>query len=241
MPRHLDLPALRALVTVADVGGVTRAAGQLHLTQSAVSMQLKRLEDQIGQPLLDRSGRGIALTAHGEQLVAYGRRLLALNDEVWGRMTAQEFEGEIAFGVPHDVIYPHVPGILQRFAAEYPRVKVQLTSLFTAELKVLYARGEMDLILTTEARLDEGGETLEEIPIVWVGAQGGQAWRGRPLRFASTTRCIFKRSAIDGWRRRGSRGSSRWIRWRPCRWRRASRPISRWRCIWRVRCRRAAR
>jgi DNA-binding transcriptional LysR family regulator len=197
MPRHLDLTALRSLVAVAEAGGVTRAAGRVHLTQSAVSMQLKRLEEALGQPLLDRAGRGIALTAQGEQLVAYGRRILALNDEVWARMTAQEFEGAITFGAPYDVIYPHIPGVLQRFAAEYPRVKVQLASLFTAELKDLFARGEVDLILTTEEGCDRGGERLARQPIVWVGAEGGQAWRSRPLRFASTSRCLFKRPALD--------------------------------------------
>jgi DNA-binding transcriptional LysR family regulator len=156
MPRHLDLPALRSLVTVAEVGGVTRAAGRLHLTQSAVSMQLKRLEDALGQPLLDRTGRGVALTAQGEHLVAHARRLLALNDEIWGRMTAQEFEGEVNFGVPHDIIYPHVPVVLQTFAADYPRVRVVLHSSFTTDLKTRMARGEMDLILTTEAGTDAG-------------------------------------------------------------------------------------
>ena len=69
MPRNLDMTALRAFVTLAETGGVTRAAGQLHLTQSAVSMQVKRLEEMIGQPLLERAGRGVALTAHGEQLL----------------------------------------------------------------------------------------------------------------------------------------------------------------------------
>jgi len=82
MPRNLDLTALRAFVTVAETGGVTRAAGQLNLTQSAVSMQLKRLEESLDQHLLDRSGRGISLTTRGEQLLSYGRRMLALNDEV---------------------------------------------------------------------------------------------------------------------------------------------------------------
>lgn len=84
MPRNLDLTALRSFVTVADSGGVTRAALQLNLTQSAVSMQLKRLEESVGQPLLDRSGRGVALTPQGEQLAGFARRMLALNDEAWG-------------------------------------------------------------------------------------------------------------------------------------------------------------
>lgn len=197
MPRNFDLTALRSFVTVAEAGGVTRAAGQLNLTQSAVSMQLKRLEELLGRPLLDRSGRGIALTPEGEQLVGYGRRMLALNDEAWGRMTNQAFEGEINFGAPHDVIYPHVPRVVQRFAAEYPRVRVRLHSHYTVDLKEMLQRGEMDLILTTEAEAGAGGETLAREALVWSGAQGGQAWRARPVRFASVSRCLFKRPAIE--------------------------------------------
>jgi DNA-binding transcriptional LysR family regulator len=197
MARNLDLTALRSFTAVADSGGVTRAATQLNLTQSAVSMQLKRLEEQMGLSLLDRSARSIALTPQGEQLLAYARRLLALNDEAWGRLTHPAFEGELNFGVPHDIIYPHVPGVLQQFAAAYPRVKLQLHSLYTSGLKELLARGEMDLILTTEAGVDAGGETLRREALVWAGAPGGQAWRGRPLRYASCAQCVFKRPTIE--------------------------------------------
>ena len=197
MPRNLDLTALRSFAAVADAGGVTRAAALLNLTQSAVSMQLKRLEESLGLALLDRSARTIALTAQGEQLLAYARRLLALNDEAWGRLTHPAFEGALDFGVPHDIIYPHVPGVLRQFSAEYPRVKLQLHSLYTNGLRELFARGEMDLILTTEAGVATGGETLACEPLVWTGAQGGQAWRGRPLRFGSCGHCVFKRPALD--------------------------------------------
>ena len=99
--------------------------------------------------------------------------------------------------MPHDIIYPHVPRVLQRFAAEYPRVKLQLHSLYTSGLKEQLARGEMDLILTTEAGVDAGGETLSREPLVWAGAPGGQAWRQRPLRFASCGHCVFKRPALE--------------------------------------------
>jgi DNA-binding transcriptional LysR family regulator len=78
MARNLDMTALRSFVTVAETGGVTRAAQQLHLTQSAVSMQLKRLEESLAQPLLDRSGRGVARTNHGEPQHTYCRPMLAL-------------------------------------------------------------------------------------------------------------------------------------------------------------------
>src|SRR6187402_705425 len=160
MARQLDLTALRSFTAVADAGGVTRAAAQLNLTQSAVSMQLKRLEEGLGLALLDRTARTIALTTQGEQLLGYARRLLALNDEALGRLTHPAFEGALDFGVPHDIIYPHVPGVLQRFAAEYPRVKLQLHSLYTSGLREMLTRGEMDIILTTESTVDPGGETL---------------------------------------------------------------------------------
>jgi DNA-binding transcriptional LysR family regulator len=192
MPRTLDLTSLRSLVTVADTGGVTRAAGVLNLTQSAVSMQIKRLEDSLGLPLFDRTGRGVVLTASGEQLVSYARRMLALNDEAWARLTAHEFEGEIVLGVPHDIVYPVIPGVLQRFAATFPRMRVQLVSSFTRTLKVQFARGEAALILATEDGVEDGGQTLAVSRLLWVGAPGGSAWRQRPLRLAFEEVCIFR-------------------------------------------------
>lgn len=203
MPRNLDLTALRSFVTVADSGGVTRAALQLNLTQSAVSMQLKRLEESMGQPLIDRSARTIGLTAQGEQLLGYARKLLELNDEAWGRMTNQAFEGELTLGVPQDIMYPTIPRVLRQFSQEYPRVKVMLFSDLTVDLRHRFARNEIDVILTTEGDVGPGGEMLLRQPLVWVGAQGGQAWRSRPLRFGSTARCIFRRPAIEALDRAG--------------------------------------
>ena len=192
MARNLDLTAVRAFVTVAESGGVTKAASQLHLTQSAVSMQLKRLEEALGKELYSREGRSLVLTSSGEQLLGYGRRMLALNDEVWGLMTSQEFEGELRFGVPHDIVYPHIPNALQQMSADFPRVKVNLLSSYTSKLKEQFARGELDLILTTEADVDPGGEVLTSANLMWVGAPGGNAWRQRPLRLAFEYGCLFR-------------------------------------------------
>ncbi len=192
MARNLDLTAVRAFVTVAESGGVTKAASQLHLTQSAVSMQLKRLEEALDTQLYSREGRSLILTSSGEQLLGYGRRMLALNDEVWGMMTSQEFEGELRFGVPHDIVYPHIPTVLQRMSADYPRVKVNLLSSYTSKLRAQFERGELDLILTTEAEVGPGGETLTCADLIWVGAPGGNAWRQRPLRLAFEYGCLFR-------------------------------------------------
>lgn len=193
MARNLDLTALRSFVTVADAGGVTRAAGLLSLTQSAVSMQLKRLEESLGASLLDRSGRGIALTAQGDQLLGYARRMLALNDEAWGRLTADEFEGDLVLGVPHDIVYPGVARVMQAFAPAFPRIRLNLISSFTLRLKEQFARGEIDIMLTTEETVEDGAELLTTRPLIWVGAPGGQAWKQRPLRIAFESDCLFRR------------------------------------------------
>ncbi len=195
--RNLDITTLRSFVAVADSGGVTRAAGFLHLTQSAVSMQLKRLEDMLGLPLLDRSGRTIALTASGEQVLAYARRMVALNDEVITKLTDQAFEGVITLGVPHDVVYPAVPQVLKQFHAAFPRVKVQLEASYTRRLKEQFAKGERDVIVTTEAGVDQGGEVLAVKPLVWVGAPGGTAWRQRPLQLAFCRYCVFRAQIVE--------------------------------------------
>lgn len=203
MIRNLDLTALRSFVTVAEVGGVTRAAGVLNLTQSAVSMQLKRLEELMGIDLLDRSSRTIGLTSAGQQLLGYGQKMLALNDEVYARLTTEDFEGEIRFGVPHDIIYPRIPPVLRDFAKAFPRVKVRLISAPTRRLRVMFERGEVDLILTTEETPGEQGESLIELPLVWMGAVGGTSWRERPLPLAFCSNCIFRDGSIRAVERAG--------------------------------------
>jgi DNA-binding transcriptional LysR family regulator len=200
MPRQLDLSLLRSFVAVADAGGVTRASGLLHLTQSAVSMQIKRLEEALDLRLLERSGRGVSLTASGEHLLGYARRMLAINDECLTRLTHQAFEGEITLGVPSDIVYPAIPQVLHRFAAEFPRVRVQLISSFTRDLKAMYARGAAQIILTTEDACDPGCETLIERRLCWIGAPDGSAWRRRPVPLALENSCIFRgrmQAALD--------------------------------------------
>lgn len=200
MARNLDMVSLRSFVAVADVGGVTRASGFLNLTQSAVSMQIKRLEEMLDVKLIDRSSRAISLTGEGELLLGYARRMLAMNDEAFQRLTSDTHEGEIVLGVPHDIVYPAIPQVLQRFAREFPRMKVQLISSFTRVLKAQFDKGEVHIILTTEDADVQGGETLAELPLVWVGAPRGQAWRGRPLKLAYEHHCIFRgrvQAALD--------------------------------------------
>ena len=196
MARTLDLVALRSFVAVVDAGGVTRAAGLLNLTQSAVSMQLKRLEEALNLGLFARAARKLTLTPEGEQLLGFARRMLALNDEALARLTSSSFEGEIRLGVPHDIVYPAIPGILKRLSAQFPRVRVNLVSSFTVLLKDSFQRGELDLILTTEDTAGPGAEELASRLLVWVGADEGTIWQKRPLRIGFKDTCIFRRRAV---------------------------------------------
>jgi len=197
MRRNLDLAALRALVAIADFGGVTRAAQVLNLTQSAVSMQIKRLEEVLGQTLLDRSGRGVSPNSAGEQLLTHARRIVALNDEAVARLTDAVYEGEISLHVPYDIVYPHIPRVLRHFSGLYPRMKVQLCASNTHKALESLAAGAADLILTTESRCGPLGETLARLPLIWIGAPGGQAWRQRPLRLAQGRYCAFRAGIVS--------------------------------------------
>ncbi|MEN9062154.1 MULTISPECIES: LysR family transcriptional regulator [Ponticoccus] len=195
--RNLDVTVLRSFLAVAQAGGVTRAAGFLNLTQSAVSMQLKRLEEMLGLQLLDRSARGISLTPAGAQLLTYAQKIVDLNDEVYTRLTDQAWEGEVVLGVPADIVYPVIPDVLRRMGRTHPRVKVSLVSSFTRVLKTQFARGEVDVILTTEPGVDSGGETLIEVPLRWIGAPGGQVWKNTaPLRIAFCRNCGFREDTL---------------------------------------------
>lgn len=194
--RNLDITTLRSFIAVADAGGVTRAASFLNLTQSAVSMQIKRLEESLDLTLLDRQGRGVVLTSAGEQLLAYARRIVDLNDEVYGKLTNTVWEGEIILGVPHDIIYPAIPNVMKAMQRDFPRVKVQLHSSYSSDLKERFARGEVDVILTTETHPDGAAEILMKVPLRWYGAPGGQAWKLTPLPVAFCNHCSFRPVAL---------------------------------------------
>ena len=190
--RNLDITALRSFVAIAETGGVTRAAGLLNLTQSAVSMQIKRLEENLDLKLLERAGRQVVLSPAGEQLLTYARKMIALNDEIMTKLTDKGFEGEVSLGVPHDIVYPVVFKVLQRFRAQFPRVHVNLNASFSRQLQEGLARGEYDLILTTEEGLLPQGETLSKARLSWTGAENGNVWRHRPLRLGFSRHCMFR-------------------------------------------------
>ena len=191
--RDFDVALLRAFVAVAETGSMTQAAGHLHVTQGAVSQRIKRLEDFLQKQLFERGGKGLEPTLDGERLLAPAQRLIALNDDVFSMMTAPEFTGTVRLGVPYDIVMPFMAPILKSFAAEYPRVKVELELTASDELLASLAKGDIDLTLTTETHTPKGAERLIRTDLVWVGAPEGGVWRQDPIPLLSVNEtCMFR-------------------------------------------------
>src|SRR5471032_1168934 len=131
--RNLDIALLRTLLQVADTASMTLAAKRLHMTQGAVSQQVRRLEQMLGQTLLVRGKKGTQLTAQGERLLPQMRKLVGLNDAMLAQMPTPDIAGQVRLGVPHDLMGTHLPPILQAFARQFPAVDIVLVAGSSAE------------------------------------------------------------------------------------------------------------
>jgi DNA-binding transcriptional LysR family regulator len=204
MSRNLDIALIRSFVTVAETGSMTAAANALHLTQGAVSQQIKRLEEAFGCPLFERGRRGLTLTNAGERLLGKARRLLGLNDEIWAEITTPAFTGEVKLGMPYDLVTTCLPPILKTYAQEYPQVDVSLVCLTSPLLAEAVAAGEIDLAIIEEPAGRSDGECLAIERLVWVGGKGGEAYRKRPLPLSILSdTCAFRPVVFDALRRAG--------------------------------------
>lgn len=196
--RNIDVAVARAFVATAETGSMTGAARLLNLTQGAISQQIKRLEDLLGKNLFERDHRQLTLTVEGERLLLHARRLISLNDEIWGLMSAPEVEGTVRVGVPRDIIRPFMPPILRGFNDAWPRVRIDLVCMSTPNLKKALGEGEIDLALTTETDTPAGAERLVSEDLVWIGSNGGRAVFETPLPVAITEpSCTFRAAMVE--------------------------------------------
>jgi DNA-binding transcriptional LysR family regulator len=204
MNRDIDIALLRAFTAVVDTGSVTAASRLLNRTQAAVSLQIKRLEDMLGQSLFEREHRRLTLAPAGERLLASAQRMVALNDAVFGQMTTREFEGEVRFGVPTDIVRSYVPPILRRFNAAWPRVRVTMKLGNSQRLMDAYNDGKLDLTLTTDQAPDRRAEMLRVDHLVWIGAPKGDAHLANPLPIAiGDSTCRFRPVVLEALRKAG--------------------------------------
>ncbi|AWN42307.1 LysR substrate-binding domain-containing protein [Methylobacterium durans] len=158
LPRlPFDLDLLRTLVAIVDNGSFTRAARRMGLTQSTVSLQIKRLEDGLGQRLFDRDGRDVRLTPEGEILLNYARQILRLGSEARSRIMEPDVTGVVRLGTPEDFATTHLAEILARFARSHPQVALEVNCDYTVNLIDDFSKGHYDLILFKREPQGPGG------------------------------------------------------------------------------------
>ncbi|NBA96699.1 LysR substrate-binding domain-containing protein [Pseudomonas sp. R5(2019)] len=177
----LDHALLRSFVTVVDSGGFTRAAQRLHLTQSTVSQQLRRLEESLGCQLLDRRQRHIAPTVEGERLLGYARRILALHEEATEALSQQPGAGVLRLGLAEDFASERVMPLLAAFALEYPGVRLEVSSGLSSQLQRLYQDGEFDLLLIKQRGASDDCLASWPEPLAWVDSRHQPALGRTPL------------------------------------------------------------
>jgi len=200
----LDFDLLRTLVAIADTGSFNRAARAVFRTPSAVSMQMKKLEDQVGRPLFAKDGRSVSLTPDGEALVGYGRRILKLAEEALSRFKAPEIQGTIRLGTPDDYAVRFLPEILARFAASHPNVEVDVFCMGSRDLLYHLDDGTIDVALVSAGMAPNSAMVVHREPLVWAGLRHGCAHERTPLPLAvSHVGCCWRRMAIDALDRAG--------------------------------------
>jgi DNA-binding transcriptional LysR family regulator len=168
---HLDIDQLKTLLAIADTGNFTRAGEEVFKTQSAVSMQMKRLEEQLGRPLFAKDGRGMRLTRDGERMIEYARRIVALSDEAVSAFTRPEITGTIRFGTPDDYAEYFLPVIMARFARTHPLVTVDVECLPSVQLNERVSHGEIDIAVVTYETPVSGDDVVRQEQLVWVTAE----------------------------------------------------------------------
>ncbi len=205
MPPHahvlLETDLLKTFVAISDSGSFTAAARQVLRTPSAVSMQMKRLEDQLERPLFIRNGRSVTLTTDGETLLAYARQLLRVNEEAVARFRVPPIEGCVRFGAPDDFGTRFLPNILTRFAATHPQVDVSVCLTMSSRLLEQLTSEAIDLALITTGDGEEGtglGQAIFAEPLIWAGVKGGVARSADPLPLAlSAPGCAWRSTALS--------------------------------------------
>jgi DNA-binding transcriptional LysR family regulator len=199
-PDVLDTVVMQAFVEVTETGSFTGAAGNLGRSPSAITVQIRKLEGQLGATLFNRTSRVVSLTADGLKLLPYARAMIALSNEVSAKLVTPEDHGTVTLGVPFDIGENQLPGILRQFASIYPRIAVNAMLDESAALIRRYRRGELDVALFNCNPDFDGqvGEVVGKDRLIWAGAFKGKAHLRDPLPLAVFEQgCFWRSTALD--------------------------------------------
>lgn len=203
----LDLDLLQTLVAIAETGNFSAAAEVVFRTPSAVSMQVKRLEELLGRSVFKRDSRSVTLTADGENLLGHARKMLAMNRDLVAQFITPDVAGVVRMGAPDDAAERLLPEMLRRFACSHPCVTVDVVVDNSDKLMGMVRARTLDMtIVTCEAGFEEGqsAEVLIREKLVWAGLRGGIAAETNPLPISVWEEgCVWRNAGITGLEKSG--------------------------------------
>ncbi|HEY6520835.1 MAG TPA: LysR substrate-binding domain-containing protein [Roseiarcus sp.] len=191
----LDTDQLRSFLAIVDSGSFTKAADRVHKTQSAVSMHIRRLEEQLDCALFVKQGRGARLTDEGEKLIEFARRIVQVEAGAFAALSRKGLRGAARLGIPDDYAESFLADILAQFNRRHPLVEVSVVCEASTDLAPQVAAGALDLALITDYEGLKGLELLREEPLVWVAAERFQVEEGTPIPLAlGSATCCWRRA-----------------------------------------------
>jgi DNA-binding transcriptional LysR family regulator len=198
MTALLDIDQLRTFIAIADTGSFTRAAEVVNKTQSAVSMQMKRLEERLERPIFARDGRASKLTEDGQRLLDYARRIVKLNVETLAAFSEDALSGRVRLGVPDDYADRYLPEIMARFSRGYPGVELSVVCEPSVDLLERVDANELDLAIITNCESKRASETFRRERLLWVGSARHSMHKEEPLPLAlGRPTCTWRRIACE--------------------------------------------
>ena len=196
MSALLDVDQLKTFIAIADAGSFTRAAEAIHKTQSAVSMQMKKLEERLGKPIFERDGRASRLTEEGERLLDYARRIVRLNLEALASFADAELAGRVRLGLPDDYADRYLPEILARFSQSNPRVEVTVMCEPTPMLVERLAASDLDLAIITQTEHRGAASIIRRERLLWITSNRHAVHEMTPLPLAlGRSICTWRHAA----------------------------------------------
>jgi DNA-binding transcriptional LysR family regulator len=193
----LDLAIMRTLLAAVETGSFAAAARKVGRSESAVSLQIKRLEEQIGEPVFVRTGKQMTLTGTGARLAEYARRLLDLNDEALSAASDNSIDGTVTLGVPHDVTETWLPAVIEGFRRSHPSATLKVMEGRSAVLLSRLADNQIDLAIVFSASRPGNALWSADLPMVWIGRDDFGLRRNEPLQLAAfDPPCFFRAAAI---------------------------------------------
>lgn len=199
IPIDLDIDMLRCFVEVAGTGSFTQAGKNIGLTQSGVSVKIRRLEERLSSQIFNRTSKSLSLTHKGEILLEYAQRILSVHDEAVSRLTRPKATGRLRVGLIDYFLPEFLPTILSRFRKQYPNIHLEVQTDVGINLVPLYDRGELDLVVTGKDAYQGKSRLLTQEPLIWVVGNESEAAQQETLPLALLpSPCSFRKLATNG-------------------------------------------